>query len=98
MNKPAPPDGGLSEPKREFSDTFSGEDVVLEIWKPTRTKMRERVEAAQADQTERRRLIRSLRESASTFEKYATHELPAMTSFIRRHIQELKQAADFLGK
>lgn len=41
-------------------------------------------------------LARNLRESASTFRKQQTHELPAMTSFIRRHTDELMKAAQAL--
>ncbi len=43
-----------------------------------------------------RKLVRSLRESAKTFERNTTHVLPAMEGFVRRHITEIRQAADEL--
>ena len=43
-----------------------------------------------------RKLVRSLRESAGTFDRHETHTLPAMHGFIRRHIREILAAADQL--
>ncbi len=43
-----------------------------------------------------RKLIRNLRESATTFERQSTHVLPAIDGFIRRHIEEIRQAANQL--
>lgn len=43
-------------------------------------------------------LARKLRESASVFRKQQTHELPAMSGFIRRHMAELQDAAQALDE
>lgn len=43
-----------------------------------------------------KKLVRSLRESAQTFEHNIVYALPAMAGFIRRHIQEIRTAADEL--
>ena len=43
-----------------------------------------------------RKLVQSLRESAHTFDRNETHTLPAMQSFIRRHVREIRDAADQL--
>lgn len=43
-----------------------------------------------------KKLVRSLRESARTFERNTTHALPAMESFVKRHIKELRMAANEL--
>jgi uncharacterized protein YqgV (UPF0045/DUF77 family) len=50
------------------------------------------------DGKEMSNLARSLRESATTFRKHQTHELPAMTGFIRRHVDELMKAAQALDE
>src|SRR6185369_10057520 len=47
---------------------------------------------------ERMMLARSLRNSAATFLRYSTHTLPAMESFVQRHIGELYRAADELER
>ncbi len=47
---------------------------------------------------ERMALARSLRESARTFSRHATHVLPAMEPFVARHIAELYRAADELER
>lgn len=44
------------------------------------------------------KLARSLRESANTFRGQATHELPAMSGFVRRHVGELMEAAQALDE
>lgn len=43
-----------------------------------------------------KKLIRSLRESARTFERQSTHVIPAMDSFVTRHVKEIRMAADQL--
>ena len=45
---------------------------------------------------EKKKLARSLRESARTFSRNSTYTLPAMEDFIKRHIKELQEAANEL--
>lgn len=51
---------------------------------------------ARSKEKYRKNLARNLRESASTFEKSSEYALPSMESFIRRHIKEIRCAADEL--
>lgn len=48
------------------------------------------------DAKEMANIARSLRESVRTFRRQSTHELPAMSGFISRHIDELMRAAQML--
>jgi len=45
---------------------------------------------------DRQKLIKSLSESISTMQSQNLYALPAMDSFIKRHIKELQKTIEFL--